>query len=41
MGQEIIRLESPIDAMLLIHNALRAHAAKLEGRVNQAGRAAL
>ena len=30
MVQEIIRLESPIDAMFLIHNALRAQAAKLE-----------
>ena len=30
MGQKIIRLESPIDVMFLIHNALRAHAAKQE-----------
>jgi len=30
MVQEIIRLESPIDAMFLIHNALRAQAANLE-----------
>lgn len=30
MGQETIRMESPIDAMFLIHNALRTHAAKLE-----------
>ena len=30
MGQEMIRTESPIDAMFLIHNALRAQAAKLE-----------
>ena len=30
MGQEIIRTGSPIDAMFLIHDALRAQAAKLE-----------
>jgi hemerythrin-like domain-containing protein len=30
MVQEITRLESPIDAMFLIHNALRAQAANLE-----------
>ena len=30
MGLETIRLESPIDAMFLIHNALRAQAAKVE-----------
>ena len=30
MGQEITRLDCPIDAMFLIHNALRAQAADLE-----------
>ena len=30
MAQETVRLECPIDAMLLIHNALRAQAAKVE-----------
>ena len=30
MGQEIFRLESPIDVMLLIHNALRSQAANME-----------
>ena len=30
MAQETVRLECPIDAMFLIHNALRAQAAKVE-----------
>ena len=29
MGQEITRLDCPIDAMFLIHNSLRAQAADL------------
>ena len=35
MGQEITRLDSPIDAMFLIHQALRAQAADLEEKVRQ------
>ena len=35
MGQQITRLECPIDAMYLIHNALRAEAADLEEMVRR------
>jgi len=37
MGREITKLDSPIDAMYLIHKALRAEAARVEGAIDQIG----